>query len=807
MNGRTIGAALAATLILGCGSDDPAGGASGDQDGSSSDGTSLDGGGSDGATGDTNVGGDASDAAQADIDHGTATFTARAGVLQVFVTHAKEDSELALKDANEATVATGKADHLGSLVFRNVPAGDGYRVHSVGATPAAFSGPLHVWGVQESKPTQAFYQAQSIKVGNGYITTRDGTTLAYFATLPGPADKGPYPTIVNYSGYDPGRPGSKVVSKEQEFYCDAIPVLCNAPSDASAMIAAISGYATVSVNMRGTGCSGGAYDYFETMQLLDGYDIIETVAAQPWVKGHKVGMTGLSYPGITQLFVARAQPPSLAAITPLSVIGNTVTTLVPGGILNSGFALNWINNVYKRAAPYGQGWEQARVDGGDTICKENQLLHDQRVNNVEQAKDSKYYDPATIDPLNPTKWAHEIKVPVFLAGAWQDEQTGPFFVTLLDRFKGAQSRRFIVYNGVHSDGFAPQVLAEWKAFLDLYVAEQKPTMSPVIEALVPELTKQIFGASIGFPADRWAGIKTHAEALAKWQAEPEVHAIFDSGAVQPLGAPQGAFALDFSEWPAKATKARRWYFGAQGALTDLPPAATTTTDGAGSTFKLDPDAGQRGIVSKGGVWNVMPNYAWNEPAAGNAVAFVSAPLAADIVMLGTGSVDFWLRSTAKDVTDADLEVNLTEVRPDGKEVYVQSGWLRAQFRALTQESTELWPEPSLLQSDVAPLVPHTWQKVRVAIAGFGHAFRKGSRVRITIDTPGDSRADWRFDLQTYAHPVTYDVAHSAAYPSSVLLPAIEGAVVPSAAVLPPCPSLRGQPCRAYTPHANVAAAP
>ena len=43
------------------------------------------------------------------------------------------------------------------------------------------------------------------------------------------------------------------------------------------------GYATVGVNMRGTGCSGGAYDYFETLQVLDGYDLIETIAAQPWV--------------------------------------------------------------------------------------------------------------------------------------------------------------------------------------------------------------------------------------------------------------------------------------------------------------------------------------------------------------------------------------------------------------------------------------------------------------------------------------------------------------------------------------------
>ena len=51
------------------------------------------------------------------------------------------------------------------------------------------------------------------------------------------------------------------------------------------------------MNLRGTGCSGGAFDYFETLQSLDGYDVIETVAAQPWVANGKVGMVGISYPG------------------------------------------------------------------------------------------------------------------------------------------------------------------------------------------------------------------------------------------------------------------------------------------------------------------------------------------------------------------------------------------------------------------------------------------------------------------------------------------------------------------------------
>ena len=732
---------------------------------------------------------------------GNATFTVQGSVEQVFVTHATPGQALELRlEGNGELLASGVADHLGSLVFRKVPPGV-YRVHVAGPLPQPYSDQVTVIQAAASLPPQTFYSNQVIVAGNGYIKTRDGTTLAYFATLPGPADQGPYPTIVNYSGYDPGRPGKAVVSGDLASLCDMVPVLCNAPSDASAMIAAVAGYATVSVNIRGTGCSGGAYDYFEQLQLLDGYDIIETVAAQPWAMHHKVGMTGLSYPGITQLFVAKTQPPSLAAITPLSVIGNTATTLVPGGILNAGFALNWINMVYKKAAPYGQGWEQGRVDGGDLICKENQLLHDQRVNNVEQAKDPKYYDSAVITPLNPTAWVDQIKVPVFLAGAWQDEQTGPFFITLLDKFTAAPNRRFIVYNGVHADGFAPQVLGEWLAFLDLYVAKQKPVQPAYIGMLAAQLTQQVYGVAVPMPADRWLKFAGYDDAKAEWEKEPELQAFFEDGATDPLGAPHGHFGVPFAAWPPTETKAQRWYFHPDGSLLPSPPTETA----AASTFTLDPTAGDRGNGATN-LWSANATYNWKQPDAGFEVAFVSEPLVEDLVMMGTGSVDLWVRSLAADVTDADIEVNLSEIRPDGQERYVQSGWLRASFRKLAADATELWPAPSLVFADTAPLAVGQWEKVRVAIAGFGHPFRKGSRIRITVDTPGDSRADWRFALLPFPHLVTYDIAHTAAYPSSVALPVLSGVSIPAdAQSLPSCPSLRGQPCRAYAATPNVSA--
>jgi predicted acyl esterase len=124
------------------------------------------------------------------------------------------------------------------------------------------------------------------------LTTRDGTKLAIDVHPPtspagepglppgtpipiGPAFAPPYPTLIENSGYGYADPAG--------------------PVNGIAALANLMGFAVVDVNMRGTGCSGGAFDYFEPLRDLDGYDVIETIAAQPWVRDHKVGMTGISY--------------------------------------------------------------------------------------------------------------------------------------------------------------------------------------------------------------------------------------------------------------------------------------------------------------------------------------------------------------------------------------------------------------------------------------------------------------------------------------------------------------------------------
>jgi predicted acyl esterase len=728
---------------------------------------------------------------------GGVDFAVRESVEQLHVTHAEPDVELHLRDVSGAVVASGTTDSLGSLIFRELEPGDGYRIVTGGAV-RGITGPLSVWTEEESLPERDFFETQQLQPGFNYITTRDGTRLSAFVSLPGPIEDGPYPTVVNYSGYSPSRPDSSLdlPGVNLDLLCGTFPTLCAPPDHPAGLIAGVLGYASVGVNMRGTGCSGGAYDFFEKLQVLDGYDIIEVVSAQDWVLHNKVGMAGISFPGISQLFVASSRPPSLAAITPLSVIASTAnSTLAPGGILNNGFALQWAERVLDRAAPYGQGWEQDQVDEGDIVCEENQLLHDQRVDILAKARANPYYDPDVYDPIDPKSFVDRIEVPVFTAGAWQDEQTGGHFATFWDRFTSAPVTRFTGYNGAHADGYLPQVLAEWKAFLDLYVARQVPTIDDTVQQIAPLMFQALLGVAVEIPDSRFEGAASYEEALAAYEAEEDVRILYESGGT-PLGpgVPESTFEVFLDAWPPAAVTPRRWYFNADGSLRDFAPLEAESA----SHFHHDPDKGQETFDVDGPFEVPVPNHTWLPWKEGRQVVFLTDPLDDDLVMLGSASVDVWLQSTAD---DADIEVLLSEVRPDGQERYVQSGWLRASQRALSAESTTLRPVHTHLEADAAPLPEGQWAEVRVEMFPFAHVFRAGTQIRLSISTPGGNRPLWKFETLVYDGEVEHAVSHSAAHPSSVVLPVLEGVEPPSE--LPACPSLRSQPCREYVPHVNA----
>ncbi|HEY7151792.1 MAG TPA: CocE/NonD family hydrolase [Solirubrobacterales bacterium] len=707
-------------------------------------------------------------------------FTARGSAEQVDVTGARHGQRLKLVDRRGDVVDKERAGSLGGIVFRHVRPGGGYRVRQRGGGQST---PLRVLSNRPSPPNSRIYDQTLPTSGYGYLATRDGTKLAIDVHLP--SGGGPYPTLIEYSGYGYANP--------------------NGGESSTAPIATALGFAVVDVNMRGTGCSGGAFDYFEPLQALDGYDVIETVARQPWVLHHHVGMMGVSYGGISQLFVGATRPPALAAIAPLSVIDNTQTTLYPGGILNTGFALKWAEDRVHDALPAsptgGQGWAYERIQNGDTTCESNQDLHPEAVNLIRKIRRNNYYRPKIADPLSPITFVHKIRAPVFLACQWTDEQTGGHCPALPSHFTGTNRKWFTFTNGTHIDSLDPETFNRWYDFLKLYVARQRPELTAGQKALAPLIYQTAMGVSgVNLPPDPIQGEPSYRAARSAFQALPPVRILFDNGAGgSDPGAPFPAFERSFSRFPVPHTRARSLYLAEGGELK-----SSKRSKAGAEAFTWDqsvrPPTDFTGNTGSGpgGLWTTTPDYHWTQSPTGHAVSYMSSRLDSQTAVIGAGALQAWIRSSSRNV---DLQATVSEVRPDGKETFVQSGWLTSSGRKLDREkSTLLEPVLSLRKPDAAPLPKDRWGKVTIPLYYEGHVYRKHSRIRVTLAAAGGDQPIWAFGEAKPHGTARVSVAHSRQMPSRLLLPVVPG--VHTGTDLPPCPGLRGEPCRNYKPFVN-----
>jgi uncharacterized protein len=162
-------------------------------------------------------------------------------------------------------------------------------------------------------------------------------------------------------------------------------------------------------------------------------------------------------------------------------------------------------------------------------------------------------------------------------------------------------------------------------------------------------------------------------------------------------------------------------------------------------------------------------------------------------VVGAGRVDVWVRSSTPNV---DLQATISEVRPDGKETFVQNGWVRANERKLdAAKSTLLEPVLSLRESDVSPLPRHRFAQVTIPLYYEGHVYRAGSRIRVRISAPNGDQPIWSFSETEPAGVARVSIGWGRKMQSRLVLPVLPGVSAPTG--LPPCPGLRGEPCRDY----------
>ncbi|MDT0682952.1 CocE/NonD family hydrolase [Roseicyclus sp. F158] len=228
------------------------------------------------------------------------------------------------------------------------------------------------------------------------IPMPDGTRLAARIWMPQDAAARPVPAILEYIPY---RKNDKTLERDA----------------ARAPWLAGHGYAYVRLDIRGTGESDGVMtDEYTDIELQDGCDAIDWIAAQEWCDGG-VGIVGISWGGFNGLQIAALRPPALKAVVTICSTDDRYADDIHymGGAL-LGDQLSWasvmfgINTLPPDPAHVGARWREmweARLDHSG-LWLEEWMRH----------------------PTRDAFWKHgsicenwdDVEVPVYAVSGWAD---------------------------------------------------------------------------------------------------------------------------------------------------------------------------------------------------------------------------------------------------------------------------------------------------------------------------------------------------------------------------------------------------
>jgi putative CocE/NonD family hydrolase len=561
----------------------------------------------------------------------------------------------------------------------------------------------------------------------GYFTTSDGVRLHYSVLLPKAA--GSVPAVLSINGYDAGSIGGT----PYRHYKTSMSVELD-----RRLIEA--GYAVMGVNVAGTGCSGGDLEYTRPQLGKHGAEAVAFIAAQPWSDGN-VGMVNWSYGGSSQVATAEERPPHLRAIVPGMVMADFRDALMPGGVPAPGF-ITPFRGVMR--AYWQKVVAQTAAEEGDAQClrqiRKNLAGEDTR--SIMRLFLAHPLRDAYMDSFNLAPRAGRIQVPVLSLEAFQDQAVTPRSGYYQSRLDPARLWR-VQMNGRHDMYFAAGFQALAVRFLDRYVK----------------------GKDNGFDRDTphtlvWMETYEGGGDVLQRRVSPQPRWVVQRDSIKDGDLAVRTFHLDAANVLADAPGS-----GAADGY-DYPGAGVVVNDVTGKSF-----------------WGPLPAD-WKT----GSVAYTSAPLKQDMMVYGPGSADLWVTAGAG---DADLQVTITELRPDGQETYVQRGWLRLSNRALdTARSTPLLPVHLEQPDRFMPLLPGKPVLARIEIQKMGHYFRAGSRLRVWIDTPAQTGG---LVFDTFTQKQRVYVLHNARYDSVLRLGVLRDVHGPED--YPACGAVIMQPCR------------
>ncbi len=565
------------------------------------------------------------------------------------------------------------------------------------------------------------------------IPMSDGVVLRGDVTLPADADgkaiAGRFPVIVTITAYNKTVVNSTGLGGPDPAYLVK------------------RGYVQLTVDARGTGSSEGSWGAFSARENKDAGEVIEWAhaKARPWSNG-KIGMSGPSYMGISQLFAAEHQPAGLKAIFPQVPAADVYRDVVAsGGQIDVGFMPFWLGIVtvtglippaYVSSDPASAiGVLLTHLMAGGTFSGALML---QAVLGQNPAYDGPFYRERS-----PITQIDKVKVPTFfVSGEYDLFQRGtPLNFEALQK-NGVPTKLIIgpwdhlqASSGEHMSDAGYGTLEElWLRWFDKYV---RGVSDPALDSDIASLTYYEQGTGKWRTADKWIGGRLSAKSLRL------------SGSSSTGGA-----AGSLTTGAVKSGRSDVLPIPVAGLCT-----RSTSQWTAGIVNLIAPD----NPCITNSSWNDKLGVVYETPALSKALA-IQGPINARLYVSSIGG-------------DGMLSVAVSDVAPDGTVTRLTGGWQVISHRALIKSKSR-YLDGKLIQP-WHPFTKATQQKlgsgevapVDVEIFPTGAKILPGHKLRLSIQA---------FDVP-HLLPTLPDllgaltvvrVHNSAEYPSVLTLPAV-----------------------------------
>ena len=567
-------------------------------------------------------------------------------------------------------------------------------------------------------PFTPFWTPRPAQFGMGVhhnvaVPMSDGVVLRadiHYPTVPdtGQPAAGPFPVLLSMTPY-----GKKVPPPAAQIGGGATPYLIKR------------GYIEAMVDVRGSGVSGGSFEMFGERQTQDGIELVEWASKLPNANG-RVGMFGISYLAINQLFTAAAVGPDspLKAIFPVmaardfyrdaAAMGGAPHLRTVRAYRGVYRLLNIVNpaleviNLGKHPRPRAGGFAGVRQRGRDQRGYFRPLIAD-AVAGGETAFDGPFWDALRPGMVLPGIVANDVAV--FLVGGWHDafQRGAPLnYAALQNAFAG------------------------------------RPDESPMQPGQpVSERLRLLMGP--WYHVSDFGGLHINALQLRwfdHWLKDEAGAAISGSPfTFQAIGSPRWFHARDY---PLDEATPTRFYLSQSGQLTaDCAPETSTATIkyvGRGRMAGRSVEQWTLGMTSfiraqRGGQTRYDQD---NRRLQRGALTYTTEPFATPTLV--AGPITLTVHATAT-TSEALWVAHLDDVAPHGASRPLTEGALLGSHRALDPDRTWYLPDGTVLRphhfstrSTVKPVVPGELTRYDVEIFPTAAMIQPGHRLRLTVTT-------------------------------------------------------------------------